>query len=302
MLEYLLVRPADREDIFADHRCRFLVLDEVHTYRGSLGANIALLVRRLRAHLDGARQNWNVDAEQSRRFPKLIHVGTSATIKSIDEAGKTPEDVAKERDTAVQGFFSTLAGVESGSIRVIGEEKCDLTIPDGARWTQNPQVPKFNLEIAMSIRQAVQQLAGADQGTSLAEAASSAAILFKLNELLARKPLSIEKAVDCIIEEVPERKLSLRDSVRGEVAAALSLGSSLPDGMPGALRLRTHRFIRGGWKFFRCVDPKCGALQPGEDRGTSRGRRTRFGHRAYHAKTLGRQGFVRSRNTAILRR
>ncbi|GAA6620279.1 DEAD/DEAH box helicase [Scytonema sp. NUACC26] len=42
MLEYLLVRPADREDIFANHRCRFLVLDEVHTYRGTLGSNIAL--------------------------------------------------------------------------------------------------------------------------------------------------------------------------------------------------------------------------------------------------------------------
>jgi len=28
MLEYLLVRPADRENIFSNHRCRFLVLDE----------------------------------------------------------------------------------------------------------------------------------------------------------------------------------------------------------------------------------------------------------------------------------
>src|SRR5208283_4456970 len=51
MLEYLLVRPADREAIFANHRCRFLVLDEVHTYRGILGSNIALLVRRLKVHL-----------------------------------------------------------------------------------------------------------------------------------------------------------------------------------------------------------------------------------------------------------
>jgi len=33
MLEYLLVRPADREAIFAHHRCRFAVLDEVHTCR-----------------------------------------------------------------------------------------------------------------------------------------------------------------------------------------------------------------------------------------------------------------------------
>ena len=56
MLEYLLVRPADREAIFANHRCRFLVLDKVHTYRGSLGSNIALLVRRLKVHLARARQ------------------------------------------------------------------------------------------------------------------------------------------------------------------------------------------------------------------------------------------------------
>jgi hypothetical protein len=37
MLEYLLVRPSDRDALFANHRCRFVVLDEVHTYRGSLG-------------------------------------------------------------------------------------------------------------------------------------------------------------------------------------------------------------------------------------------------------------------------
>ena len=55
MLEYLLVRPADREAIFANHRCRFLVLDEVHTYRGILGSNIALLVRRLKVHLARAK-------------------------------------------------------------------------------------------------------------------------------------------------------------------------------------------------------------------------------------------------------
>jgi ATP-dependent helicase YprA (DUF1998 family) len=61
MLEYLLVRPADREDIFANHRCRFLVLDEVHTYRGTLGSHIALLVRRLQTYLARARQDWQPD-------------------------------------------------------------------------------------------------------------------------------------------------------------------------------------------------------------------------------------------------
>ena len=64
MLEYLLVRPADREAIFANHRCRFLVLDEVHTYRGILGSNIALLVRRLKVHLARAVQDWRPDVPE----------------------------------------------------------------------------------------------------------------------------------------------------------------------------------------------------------------------------------------------
>jgi ATP-dependent helicase YprA (DUF1998 family) len=99
MLEYLLVRPADRDALFANHRCRFVVLDEVHTYRGSLGANIALLFRRLMAHLRQARQDWKVDdRSDNRRFPETLPVATSATIKSIDETGRIPAEVKALRD------------------------------------------------------------------------------------------------------------------------------------------------------------------------------------------------------------
>src|SRR5690606_37033370 len=112
MLEYLLVRPADREALFANHRCRFLVLDEVHTYRGSLGTNIALLLRRLREHLARAAHDWRAeDRADPRRFPALIHVATSATIKSVDEKDRTPEEVKRLRDEAVQQFVGSLTGV-----------------------------------------------------------------------------------------------------------------------------------------------------------------------------------------------
>ncbi|MGW5681214.1 DEAD/DEAH box helicase [Nonomuraea sp. NPDC003754] len=49
MLEYLLTRPAERRDLIgaAQGLC-FLVLDELHTYRGRQGADVSLLVRRLR--------------------------------------------------------------------------------------------------------------------------------------------------------------------------------------------------------------------------------------------------------------
>ena len=95
MLEYLLVRPADREAIFANHRCRFLVLDEVHTYRGILGSNIALLVRRLKVHLARAKQDWKPDVsdeERPKRYPGLVPVGTSATIKTVAEEGLSHEE------------------------------------------------------------------------------------------------------------------------------------------------------------------------------------------------------------------
>src|SRR5690606_15583324 len=49
MLEYLLTRPHERQQLLVAARgLRFLVLDELHTYRGRQGADVALLVRRLR--------------------------------------------------------------------------------------------------------------------------------------------------------------------------------------------------------------------------------------------------------------
>ncbi len=264
MLEYLLVRPADRDGIFANHRCRYFVLDEVHTYRGSLGANIALLVRRLSAHLSGARQDWGADDRGDRkRFPSLVRIATSATIKSVDETDKTPEEVTHLRDEAVQGFFAQLSGLDASSIKVIGESIRDLEVPKHASWPSAPgDIDLARLGDAAGLRGAVATLAGVPATTSLEAAASRAAILWHLNGLLARRPLSVGKITDRVLRDVPERQGAAHEAVRAEVQAALVVGAALPDGTPGALRLRTHRFVRGGWQFYRCVDPKCGRLYP----------------------------------------
>ena len=88
MLEYLLVRPADREAIFANHRCRFLVLDEVHTYRGILGSNIALLVRRLRVHLARARQDWKPDVLGRGAGQALSRAGPGGHVGHDQDGGR----------------------------------------------------------------------------------------------------------------------------------------------------------------------------------------------------------------------
>lgn len=263
MLEYLLVRPADRDALFANHRCRYAVLDEVHTYRGALGANIALLFRRLEAHLRHARQDWRVEnAADARRFPRLIPVATSATIKSVDETGLPAEEIKRLRDEAVRGFLERLTGHAGDSFLVLGEELREQQIPPEACWSVQPQVgPPLTLDEA-GLRAGLARLSGTSPERPLDQLARQAAILWVLNDLLARRPMAVTQLVDKLLAEVPERVGADPALLRQEVEAALLIGSALPDGTPGALRLRTHRILRGGWRFTRCVDPGCGRLYP----------------------------------------
>jgi hypothetical protein len=281
MLEYLLVRPADRDGIFANHRCRFLILDEVHTYRGTLGSNIALLVRRLRVHLARARQDWRANVgpdEQAKRFPSLIAVGTSATIKSVAEEDRPREEVIKLRDEAVQEFFGTLAGVERSSIRVFGEELQDIPIPGEARYPAQPGRCDYeNLDVSNvdTVRKSLCTLAGVPDSTDLAEAVRKTRLLWDLNRWLIRRPMSVSQIISQIREEIAQRRTPTDPTLLQEALSALVVGAALPDGTQGALRLRVHRFIRGGWKFYRCVNPDCGRLYPkGEEQCTSCNHRT----------------------------
>ena len=79
MLEYLLTRPYDRKLIRSAMGLRFLVLDELHTYRGRQGSDVALLVRRVR---------------DACRAESLQCVGTSATLAGPGTMTQQREQVA----------------------------------------------------------------------------------------------------------------------------------------------------------------------------------------------------------------
>src|SRR4030095_6787059 len=53
MLELLLTRREDRALVKAAQDLRYLVFDELHTYRGRQGADVALLIRRCRLAFGG---------------------------------------------------------------------------------------------------------------------------------------------------------------------------------------------------------------------------------------------------------
>lgn len=263
MLEYLLVRPADREALFKNHRCRFTVLDEVHTYRGSLGANIALLCRRLRAHLKHSEHDWNVDSpDAGQRFPKLRFIATSATIKSVDETHRSQEEQTRLRREAVQHFVESISGEAAHTIRVIGEERARIAPPASSQWaSMPPRVPRPNASDSASIQKVVAALAGLPDSTPIKNALGRARIFWVLGELLSQRPRSVTEIAERIRSEVPERRDCAPEQVRHEVQLALDVGATLGDA-DGSLRLRVHRFIRGGWRFHRCLDPHCGCLYP----------------------------------------
>jgi DEAD/DEAH box helicase domain-containing protein len=75
MLDYMLIRPNERE-IWEKNRpetLRYLVVDELHTFDGAQGTDLASLIRRLKARLKMVRGN-------------LCCVGTSATLGGEDAA------------------------------------------------------------------------------------------------------------------------------------------------------------------------------------------------------------------------
>ena len=86
MLELILTRPRDRQLVRAAQGLQFLVFDEMHTYRGRQGADVAMLIRRVR------------DAMSA---PRLQCVGTSATLSTEGELADQQRKVA---DVARQLF------------------------------------------------------------------------------------------------------------------------------------------------------------------------------------------------------
>ncbi|MCK4546152.1 MAG: DEAD/DEAH box helicase [Candidatus Eisenbacteria sp.] len=79
MLELLLTRPQEKPLVKAARGLQFLVLDELHTYRGRQGADVAMLVRRCR---------------ESFEAESLQCVGTSATLAGVGSYEQQRAEVA----------------------------------------------------------------------------------------------------------------------------------------------------------------------------------------------------------------
>ncbi len=98
MLELLLTRIKEKPLIESGHDLKYLVFDELHTYRGRQGADVAYLIRRLKDRLEA----HNVQC-----------IGTSATMST--------HGTYKDQQKAVADVAATIFGTEFKPEHIIGE-------------------------------------------------------------------------------------------------------------------------------------------------------------------------------------
>ncbi|PWH16876.1 MAG: DEAD/DEAH box helicase [Anaerolineae bacterium] len=108
MAELMLVRPEDQR--FLDRTrggLNFLVFDELHTYRGRQGADVAMLIRRLK---------------ERAASPQVINIGTSATMIAQQETSRAAQRAA------VAEFAARLFGYPFAEGDIIEERLTPFTI------------------------------------------------------------------------------------------------------------------------------------------------------------------------------
>ncbi|HXG43402.1 MAG TPA: DEAD/DEAH box helicase [Gemmatimonadales bacterium] len=245
-LEFLLVRPEDR--VLFTPALRFLVLDELHSYRGALATEIACLIRRLRAH--------------ANRSPgDVVAIGTSATVAS--GAGGAE---------ALAAFATALFGQRVLARDIIAERFVPRT-PEVPLETPDPpnlsdaDLMGFDPADDGAVASLTQRLTGRTAPAEGAVAERVAPLLARnavvavLEDVFSR-PTSVSEAANALRARIAGRADRSDEELRREVEAYLLVGSVGDDQRPPRLRPKLHTFFHGVYDVWLCLNPGCRSLIP----------------------------------------
>ncbi|MEO7329897.1 MAG: DEAD/DEAH box helicase, partial [Minicystis sp.] len=259
MLEYMLMRPFERP-IF-DETARWLrqeesqlllVIDEAHMYRGAKGAEVAFLIRRLRARL-GIHD----------RPDKLRVIATSASLGGGADALEN-----------VRRFTADLVGKKPESFAAI----------TGSREVPEPAAPASSAEAEMFAGLDLDAVNKALEGAELQKCLAPVLAFYGVEcsstdegELLAalHMALSGRPLVNQLIREAAGSAKALsvlsRDVFQGhekahralEALLTLSTLARLKPDSPGLVPTRVHAMFRGLHGLYACINTCCPGRQAG---------------------------------------
>ena len=250
MLELLMTRFDPADEALRRHATgvRFLVLDELHTYRGRQGADVSMLVRRV-------RERFNDD---------LLCVGTSATMAS--------EGSQADRNKIVAETVSRIFGATVKPESVITETLERITVGSPS--------PTRN-----QLREALEAGVPSDPShEELSRHPISAWIegnlgLEELDGKLVRiqRPKNIEEAAQQLAEESGCDLELCQEYLRRFLLLA---NQTTDDKGGGFLAFRLHQFISGAWSVYATLE------RPGKRYVTLDGQQFKPGDRKKHLFNL----------------
>ncbi|MBX5493573.1 MAG: DEAD/DEAH box helicase, partial [Chloroflexi bacterium] len=245
MLELILTRPDEAALVNAAAGLEFLVLDELHTYRGRQGADVAMLVRRVRERC-GA--------------PTLRCIGTSATLAT--------EGTHAERQAAVARLVSRLFGQEVRPEHIIGEtlERAitrPAPTPAELRAALHEDPAAYPMEFAAFSQHPVAAWIEPAFGMIEDEA----------GRLQRRPPRTLEDAA----EELARLTGVAADRCAAHLRAALMTGYHLRNPRTGLplFAFRLHQFIGRGDRLFTTLEPPAKRYLTAEEQVFAPGERER---------------------------
>jgi ATP-dependent helicase YprA (DUF1998 family) len=227
MAELLLVRPDDQSLLppAGPEGLRYFVLDELHTYRGRQGADVAMLIRRVK---------------ERAASPNLICVGTSATMVANRRA--TP----LQRRETVAAFAAQIFGRAITEAQVIEETLEPFTLggaPSAAELRESVLSPLPSSLSLLQFRQhPLSRWAEAEFGVEPEEG----------GRLRRRVPRTLTEAANRLSEVTGATAENCRERLREWLTRG---GDLLRDDGGRAFAFKLHQFIGQGRAVYATLEP-----------------------------------------------
>jgi hypothetical protein len=236
MLELLMTRQEeiDRRVIANCAGLRFLVLDELHTYRGRQGADVALLVRRVQERLQPE---------------KLLCIGTSATMAS--------EGSLEDKSRVVAGVASKLFATSIAESNVIVETLERITASTATADSVRPQLGNA---IDAGVSPQISDEALREHPLAIWVETRLGISFSEIDQRWVRaKPMTVTEAVAALSAEAGRPAPACRKALR-DLLVVSSVPERVRTGRPGAseksfFAFKLHQFISGAGHAYATIEP-----------------------------------------------
>ncbi len=247
MLEYMLMRPLERPVFDATRTWLadnpeerlLLVVDEAHLYRGAAGAEVGLLLRRLRSRL-------GIPAD------RLQVICTSASFKDLDYARDFAAQLSGKTSSAFQTIGGRLAERAGSGVGSGADTRALAAVPLNQFYDATDEAARLAAVRAFLDYRGVTPTDG-ECGPALYQALQDFPPMNLLVNTTMREAAPLEE-LGRVLFPIDDTALADR-----AVTTLIALGSAAQraPGEPGLLPCRIHAFFRGLPGLWACLDPSC---------------------------------------------